>query len=83
MFVTNATNQSMDTNHKSSLCDQQDSVPIPRISAEKYAGLGDVVAAIAQPIARTIDAVAGTNVAGCGGCAQRQEALNKAVPFNR
>lgn len=44
-------------------------------------GLGDVVAAVAQPIAKVIDAVAGTNVAGCGGCAKRQAALNAAVPF--
>jgi len=44
-------------------------------------GLGDVVAAVAQPIAKVIDAVAGTNVAGCGGCAKRQAALNAVVPF--
>lgn len=44
-------------------------------------GAGDVVAAVAQPIARMIDAVAGTNVQGCGGCKKRQEALNKAMPF--
>jgi hypothetical protein len=49
--------------------------------SKKYAGLGDAVAAVAQPIAKAIDAVAGTNVAGCGGCAKRQAALNAAVPF--
>lgn len=38
--------------------------------------LGDRIAAIAQPIARMIDAVAGTNVAGCGGCKQMQANLN-------
>ena len=43
-------------------------------------GLGDAVAAIAQPIARAIDSVAGTNVQQCGGCKKRQEALNKLVP---
>lgn len=43
-------------------------------------GLGDVVAAIAQPIAKVIDSVAGTNVQGCGGCKKRQEALNKLIP---
>jgi len=37
---------------------------------------GDVIAAIAQPIARTIDAMAGTNVAGCKGCKQMQQNLN-------
>jgi hypothetical protein len=55
--------------------------PLPRVSAKKYAGLGDVVAAMAQPVARTLDAVAGTNIAGCGGCARRQSLLNAAVPF--
>lgn len=44
-------------------------------------GAGDVVAAVAQPIARAIDRVAGTNIAGCGGCKKRQESLNKALPF--
>jgi len=43
-------------------------------------GLGDAVAAIAQPIAKAIDNVAGTNIQGCGGCQQRKEALNKLVP---
>jgi len=38
--------------------------------------LGDKVAAVAQPIARVIDRVAGTNVQGCGGCKKRQDALN-------
>ena len=40
-------------------------------------GLGDVVASVAQPIARTIDRLFGTNVAGCGGCSKRQEQLNE------
>lgn len=43
-------------------------------------GLGDAVAAVAQPIAKAIDAVAGTNVQGCGACKKRQEALNKLIP---
>lgn len=43
-------------------------------------GLGDAVAVVAQPIARAIDAVAGTNLKGCGGCAQRRAALNRMVP---
>jgi hypothetical protein len=43
-------------------------------------GLGDLVASVAQPVAKAIDAVAGTNVAGCGGCKARQEALNRMVP---
>ena len=43
-------------------------------------GLGDVVASVAQPIARVIDAVVGTHLQGCGGCKKRQESLNQAVP---
>jgi len=45
-------------------------------------GLGDRVERIAQPIARAIDKVAGTNIQGCGGCKKRREALNKAFPLN-
>ena len=54
--------------------------PIPRISARKYRGLGDVVAAVAQPIARAIDAVAGTDIQHCRGCAARREKLNARFP---
>ena len=43
-------------------------------------GLGDVVASVAQPIARLIDRVAGTSLASCGGCQQRQNWLNKLWP---
>lgn len=43
-------------------------------------GVGDAVAYVAQPIANAIDAVAGTNVANCGGCTARKAALNAAVP---
>lgn len=49
--------------------------------AEGYRGLGDVVHAIAQPIAGVIDAALGTNIRGCWSCAQRREALNAAVGF--
>ena len=45
-----------------------------------YRGLGDLVHAIAQPIAKAIDSVAGTNIQGCNACKQRREALNKLVP---
>lgn len=40
-------------------------------------GLGDLVAAFAQPIARAIDAAAGTKLAECGGCKKRRAALNR------
>lgn len=39
-------------------------------------GLGDAVHAFAQPIARAIDMVAGTNIRGCGSCAKRRAMLN-------
>jgi hypothetical protein len=45
-------------------------------------GLGDAVAAAAQPIAKAIDAVAGTKIQSCPSCAKRRETLNKAVPFS-
>ncbi len=38
--------------------------------------LGDAIATVAQPIARTIDAVAGTDIAGCQGCKKMQQNLN-------
>jgi hypothetical protein len=45
-------------------------------------GLGDLVHAIAQPIAWAIDKTLGTNVQGCWSCSGRRQALNEAVPFN-
>jgi hypothetical protein len=48
----------------------------------KYRGAGDVFAKfVGKPIAHAIDAVLGTDISHCGGCAERQEALNKAIPF--
>lgn len=47
---------------------------------KKKIGLGDFVAKFAQPIAKTIDSVAGTNIQNCGGCKKRQEGLNNLVP---
>ena len=44
-------------------------------------GLGDVVAKVAQPVAKAIDAVAGTNLQNCGGCKARQEKLNQIAPL--
>jgi hypothetical protein len=43
-------------------------------------GLGDAVAAVAQPTAKAIDAVLGTNLQNCTGCSQRKNNWNKAVP---
>lgn len=56
---------------------------IVKYNPQAVKGLGDVVAKVAQPIARAIDRVAGTNVAGCGGCKKRQEILNKVMPFDK
>lgn len=47
---------------------------------EKPFGLGDAVESVAQPIAKAIDAVLGTHVTGCGGCAQRKAYLNSLMP---
>jgi hypothetical protein len=44
-------------------------------------GAGDAFAIIAQPIARAIDAVAGTDIANCTPCSKRRAAWNKAIPF--
>jgi len=57
------------------------SKPIPRVSARKYRGLGDVVATVAQPIAAVIDRVAGTSIKTCSACAKRRARLNAAMPF--
>tara|TARA_R110000796_G_scaffold248400_1_gene375134 strand:+ start:931 stop:1161 length:231 start_codon:yes stop_codon:yes gene_type:complete len=48
----------------------------------KATGLGDRVERIAQPIARAIDKVAGTNIQGCGACQKRKEYLNEKFPSN-
>jgi len=53
----------------------------------KFKGLGDVVHAMAQPIAKGIDAAAKaigrpTKISNCGGCKRRRDALNKSVPFH-
>jgi hypothetical protein len=55
---------------------QEITYPRPRIK-----GLGDAVALVAQPIAKAIDAMAGTQIATCGGCQKRREMLNQKIPF--
>lgn len=40
-------------------------------------GLGDIVAKVAQPVARVIDKVAGTDIENCSSCAQRKAWLNE------
>lgn len=48
-----------------------------RIHAGKPIRLGDLVHAIAHPIARALDATLGTNLQNCSACAQRRETLNR------
>jgi hypothetical protein len=47
---------------------------------QKQRGLGDLVAALAEPIARASDAFIGTHLVGCSSCAERRAALNALVP---
>ena len=44
-------------------------------------GLGDVVEKLAQPVAKLIDSVAGTDLQNCSGCEKRRQALNKTITF--
>lgn len=44
-------------------------------------GLGDVVAAVAEPIAKASDAVFKTKLKGCSACRKRREMLNTLMPF--
>jgi hypothetical protein len=56
-----------------------------RITPNNYSGsikgLGDLVSIPAQAIAKGLDKVFHSNIAGCGGCKKRQEWLNNKVPF--
>ncbi len=53
----------------------------PHLVARKRSfGLGDIVAAVAQPIARAVDKVTGSKLTSCVPCKQRQAALNSFVP---
>jgi len=49
-----------------------------KVGSANLRGLGDMVAKIAEPIARVIN----LDKSSCG-CAKRQEWLNKVVPFNQ
>jgi hypothetical protein len=53
----------------------------PSPTRNSIRGAGDVVHRVAQPIARALDRVLGTKIEHCGGCAQRRETLNRALPF--
>jgi hypothetical protein len=51
------------------------------VSAAKFVGLGDVVHAVAHPVAVAVDKVFKTDLKNCVGCAKRRVGLNEAVPF--
>lgn len=57
--------------------------PIGKVSASKYAGLGDVVSAIAKPIAVGLDRLLHTDLANCPGCFARRVHLNRLLPFKK
>lgn len=46
------------------------------VTAAKQQRYGDAVHAIAHPVAVAVDKVLQTNLANCGGCAQRRERWN-------
>lgn len=46
------------------------------VCTDQIRGVGDIVHLVLNPISRTLDAIAGTNTQGCGGCRERQKALN-------
>ena len=48
---------------------------------DRLQGMGDIVAAVAQPVARAIDGAFGTDLANCSGCKDRREWLNKKLPL--
>lgn len=43
--------------------------------------LGDKIASVAQPLARSIDTIWGSDLANCLGCAQRRDLLNQGQYF--
>lgn len=55
---------------------------IKKYNPERMKGMGDLVAKVAQPIAKGLDRIFGTNIQGCGGCKKRQEKLNELIPFS-
>lgn len=50
---------------------------------QKWSGLGDAVASVAEPISAAMDKVLKTRTKGCGGCAKRREMLNHLLPFGQ
>lgn len=57
--------------------------PITAKPVVKFTGAGDVAAAMFQPVAKAFDAILGTDIQNCSGCAERKEILNNAIPFTK
>jgi len=55
--------------------------PLKKVSSKKYRGAGDLVARIAEPVAKVSDAVFKTNLKGCSSCQKRRDRLNQMIPF--
>lgn len=51
------------------------------LRSKGFRGAGDVVHAVVQPVARSIDSVVGTNFQGCNKCSERKDSLNLKFPI--
>jgi hypothetical protein len=51
-----------------------------QLKRDQVKGLGDLVAKVAKPIAKTLDAALKTKLAEC--CEERQKVLNEFLKFN-
>lgn len=69
------------SNGKVTVTDAKAQEILARCPKTALRGMGDMVAIMAQPIARAIDKVAGTNLKKCGRCKARQARLNDLMPF--
>jgi hypothetical protein len=54
--------------------------PLPLAMIRAKMGLGDIVATAAAPIAVASDALLGSDLRNCRGCAARREGLNALLP---
>ena len=52
-----------------------------KISRRDMRGAGDLVHAIAQPVAEWIDSKTGSRLSECQGCPKRRVWLNRVLPF--
>ena len=52
-----------------------------KIRPKRIRGAGDLIHALAHPVAVAIDAVAGTDLKNCGACETRREKLNRKIPL--